>query len=150
MTNEFATNGTNNVVDKTFKSRFSFIFDLTEMMSDNTFISVYPLGEDYYCYYESPFITKLDPETLDTQRTINLNERLGVLSNGSHPHYDAHGNMISIGMKVGMRGPEYIITKIPVEQLEYPALTNTGANKFLAYKDPAVPATPFDLSLIHI
>ena len=150
VTNEFATNGTNNVVDKTFKSRFSFIFDLTTMMSDNTFISVYPLGEDYYCFYESPFITKVDPETLDTQRTINLNERLGVLSNGSHPHYDDYGNMISIGMKVGFRGPEYIITKIPVEDLEKnPTLSvekQQQQQQYLSYKEQV--ATKFDKASI--
>ena len=141
VTNEFATAGSNNVVNKTFKSRFSFLFDLTEMMSDNTFISVYPLGEDYYCFYESPFITKVDPETLDTQKIINLNDKLGVLTNGSHPHYDDHGNMISIGMKLGMKGPEYIVSKVPVADKK--TIQSSFDKSSIGYDSPAA-MTKFD------
>ena len=30
-----------------------------EVMSDNTMISVYPLGSNYFCFYESPFLQQV-------------------------------------------------------------------------------------------
>jgi carotenoid isomerooxygenase len=83
-------------------------------MSDNTFISINPLGRAYFCFYESPFMQEICPKTLETLRTVDLNKSLGILTNASHPHYDDHGNMISIGIMVGSRGPEYIIRKTEV------------------------------------
>ena len=93
------------------KKRIASLANLEELMSDNSMISVYPLGEKYYAFYESPFLTCLDPDTLETVGKIDLSKKLGILHHGSHPHYDKDGNMISIGMKVGLKGPEYLIIK---------------------------------------
>jgi len=55
----------------------------------------------------------VDILTLNTLQKIDLNEKLGVFSHAAHPHYDESGNMLTIGMRIGIRGPEYIITKFP-------------------------------------
>ncbi len=85
-------------------------------MSDNTFITVYPLGRDYYCYYESPFAHRVDPDTLRTLARVDLNRRLGLTSNSCHPHWDERGNMYSMGIRVGAFGPEYVVNKVPIDR----------------------------------
>ncbi len=51
---------------------------------------------------------------MNTLQRIDLNKKLGVFSHASHPHYDEVGNMLTVGMRVGLRGPEYVINKFPV------------------------------------
>ena len=86
-------------------------------MSDNTFITINPLGKEYYCFYESPFINQISPSNLTTIRGLDLTQQLGLIMNSSHAHYDEHGNMITIGLKIGPMGPEYVIQKTrPTEE----------------------------------
>ena len=88
-------------------------------MSDNTFITVYPLGERYYCYYESPFAHRVDPDTLRTVARADLTRTPGLVSNACHPHWDGRGNMYSLGMRVGTRGPEYVVNRFrPLQEKE--------------------------------
>lgn len=140
--NEFATPGTNK------DGRLAFIGDLGKIMSDNTFISVYPLGQEYYCYYESPFIQRVDPDTLFTLKTINLNKHWNVLTNASHPHFDDYGNLLSLGMKVGTTGPEYIITKTKVDDDNYMAILDNKAKGDHYLKDETLDLAKFDESQI--
>ena len=87
-------------------------------MSDNAMISIYPLGKKYFCFYESPFIQHVDPITLETIDRLDLNKKLGIFSHASHPHYDHHGNMFTMGLKVGIGGPEYVINQFPKDTAE--------------------------------
>lgn len=91
---------------------------LDNLMSDNAMISIYPLGNKYFCFYESPFLCQIDPRSLDTLDRVDLNKKLSIFSHGSHPHYDNEGNMFTIGMKIGLTGPEYIISKFPQDSAE--------------------------------
>ena len=45
--------------------------------------------------------------------TVGLEDltRLNLLSHASHPHYDAEGNMITLGLGLGLLGTTYKITK---------------------------------------
>ena len=63
------------------------------------------------------FFFQIDPVTLNTLQRVDLNKTLGVFSHASHPHYDESGNMLTIGMRVGYKGPEYVVSKIPVSFL---------------------------------
>ena len=51
----------------------------------------------------------------------------GFLSNASHSHFDAHGNMFSLAMRVGVRGPEYVVQKYAAEDLSDGDLLGTGS-----------------------
>ncbi len=52
------------LVKWTSAERFSLLRGrIDDVMSDNTMISVYPLGKNYFCFYESPFLQQVD--TLD-------------------------------------------------------------------------------------
>jgi carotenoid isomerooxygenase len=125
MMNEFATNAHNdNRIIKDDESKAKKNVSLRDrlavlasglegLMSDNAMISIYPLGDKYYCFYESPFIQRIDPYSLSTMDRVDLNKKLGVYSHCSHPHYDQDGNMFTIGVKVGFSGPEYVVSKIP-------------------------------------
>jgi carotenoid isomerooxygenase len=39
--------------------------------SDNTMISVYPFGDEYYTFTEAPVMHKIDPKTLETTGRVN-------------------------------------------------------------------------------
>ena len=88
---------------------------LSDVMSDNVLISINAIGEDYYCCNESPFIVELDTESLKTKNKIDLNQVFGAFSNVAHPHHDDDGNMITVGVKFGLTGPYYSITRVPVK-----------------------------------
>ena len=100
------------------KRSLSFVHRPTESMSDNALISVYPIGSrDVFCHYESPIIHMLDPMTLNTVERIDLNRKLGIFTYGAHPHYDDHGNALSLAMKVSKTGPKFAILKIPADSV---------------------------------
>ena len=80
-----------------------------KVMSDNTMISIYPFNGSLYTFYESPFIHRLD-YSLTTLAREDLG-KLGMLSHASHPHFDREGNMITLGLKLGLFGPKYSVTK---------------------------------------
>ena len=45
---------------RNFSDRFSFLKGkIDDIMSDNTMISIYPLGSNYFCFYESPFLQQV-------------------------------------------------------------------------------------------
>lgn len=54
-------------------NRVSAIFDPGEGLSDNAMISVYPIGDEFFCFTESPTIHKIDPVTLETLERVISN-----------------------------------------------------------------------------
>ena len=48
--------------------------DVSSLMSDNTFITIYPVGGRLLCFYESPFVHQIDPGSLETVGKIDLNK----------------------------------------------------------------------------
>ena len=94
--------------------RLTTLFDMEEIMSDNALISIYPLGEKYYCFYESTYLQCVDVDTLKTVKKVDLRKSMGagVVVTAAHPHYDEDGNMLTLSIKVGLTGPEYVVTKV--------------------------------------
>jgi hypothetical protein len=39
-------------------------------VTDNALVNIYPVGEDYYACTETNFITKINPETLETIKQV--------------------------------------------------------------------------------
>ena len=61
LTSEFGTNASHQIENQSkyipgFINRMTKIRGLDHIMSDNAMISVYPFGNEHYCFYESPFI----------------------------------------------------------------------------------------------
>lgn len=105
VVSEFATNAhAHKKVKPKLASRLTSIRGIGDVMSDNAMISINAIGEDYYCFYESPFLIQLEVDSLKTANNVDLNKAFGAISNGSHPHFDEHGNMITVGLKQGVLG----------------------------------------------
>jgi len=43
----------------------------SDKASDNTMISIYPFGDEYYTFTEAPLMHKIDPKTLETMSRVN-------------------------------------------------------------------------------
>lgn len=41
-------------------------------VTDNALVNVYPVGEDYYACTETNFITRINPDTLETIKQVGL------------------------------------------------------------------------------
>lgn len=39
-------------------------------MTDNCLVNVYPVGEDFYAVTETNYITKVDPDSLETLKKV--------------------------------------------------------------------------------
>ncbi|XP_055618254.1 carotenoid isomerooxygenase isoform X2 [Toxorhynchites rutilus septentrionalis] len=84
-----------------------------ENNSDNAMISIYPFGDEYFAFTESPIIHKIDPETLDTQAKINVSDYVGIVNHTSHPHVMSDGTVYNLGCSVTRTGPAYTIICFP-------------------------------------
>lgn len=51
--------------------RFFSYFKGVEV-TDNALVNVYPVGEDYYACTETNFITRINPDTLETIKQVGL------------------------------------------------------------------------------
>ena len=91
--NEFATNANQDnrfdqvaaIQQKRPVASLKKKIQLDNVMSDNAMISIYPLGNKYYCFYESPFILCVDPISLSTLDSVDLNKKMGLFQCSSHP-----------------------------------------------------------------
>jgi hypothetical protein len=51
----------------------------SKIMSDNTMITVYPFDGSLYSFYESPYVYRIEPNSLETQGLMDLG-KLGLIS----------------------------------------------------------------------
>ena len=47
------------------------MFSTEEMMTDNAMISIYPYGDELYALTETPYLFRVDPETLETKQRVS-------------------------------------------------------------------------------
>lgn len=59
-------------------------------------ISVYPFGDELYAFTESPIIHRINQETLETEKKINISEYVAVVNHTSHPHVMEDGTQAQI------------------------------------------------------
>lgn len=50
-------------------------------VTDNALVNIYPVGEDYYACTETNFITKINPETLETIKQVGHSVQKILLRN---------------------------------------------------------------------
>lgn len=93
--------------------KVSVIFKPGESNSDNAMISVYPFGDEFFAFAESPVMFRINPESLATEQRLNLNESIGIINHTSHPHVLSDGTVYNLGMTVKKLGPFYNIIKFP-------------------------------------
>ncbi|XP_062250758.1 retinal Mueller cells isomerohydrolase-like [Platichthys flesus] len=101
---------------KNIFSRFFTYFRGIEV-TDNCMVNVYPIGEDFYAVTESNFITKVDPDSLETLKKVDLCKYLSVNGVTAHPHTDSDGSIYNMGNCFGKNmSLAYNIVKIPPAQ----------------------------------
>ncbi|MBV96733.1 Retinoid isomerohydrolase, partial [Eschrichtius robustus] len=98
---------------KNIFSRFFSYFRGVEV-TDNALVNIYPVGEDYYACTETNFITKINPETLETIKQVDLCNYVSVNGATAHPHIENDGTVYNIGNCFGKNfSIAYNIVKIP-------------------------------------
>lgn len=60
-------------------------------ISDNANISLYPFKDELYAFNETPFIHRIDTETLETLERVSLRDYISIIHHTSHPHIDKNG-----------------------------------------------------------
>ncbi|XP_023308036.2 carotenoid isomerooxygenase isoform X2 [Lucilia cuprina] len=81
--------------------------------SDNCMISIYPFGDEFYTFTESPVIHRINPRTLATEGRLVITDFAGVVSHTSHPHVMPNGTTYNLGMATTKSGPAYSIICFP-------------------------------------
>uniref|UniRef100_A0A7N6AFJ9 Retinoid isomerohydrolase RPE65 n=1 Tax=Anabas testudineus TaxID=64144 RepID=A0A7N6AFJ9_ANATE len=98
---------------KNIFSRFFTYFRGAEV-TDNCLVNIYPIGEDFYAVTETNYITKVDPDSLETLKKVDLCKYLSVNGLTAHPHTDTDGTIYNIGNCFGKNmSLAYNIVKIP-------------------------------------
>lgn len=140
-----------------FNCSFQSIFKKQNDVSatDNTVVSVFPIGENFYAFTESPRIRHFDSETLETLELVDIKEQTGVITQTSHPVVVEDGSLFNLGLAVTSAGAEYILfgvpntedsfkslkilSKIPPKRKNYPAYSHSFAyteNYFVVIEQP--------------
>lgn len=60
------------VPDRLFSLLRFFSYFKGVEVTDNALVNVYPVGEDYYACTETNFITRINPDTLETIKQVGL------------------------------------------------------------------------------
>ncbi|XP_070259474.1 retinoid isomerohydrolase isoform X3 [Myotis yumanensis] len=103
---------------KNIFSRFFSYFRGVEI-TDNALVNIYPVGEDYYACTETNFITKINPETLETIKQVDLCNYVSINGATAHPHIESDGTVYNIGNCFGKNfSIAYNIVKIPPLQAD--------------------------------
>ncbi|KAM3875671.1 retinal Mueller cells isomerohydrolase-like [Diretmus argenteus] len=101
---------------KNIFSRFFTYFKGMEV-TDNCVVNIYPIGEEFYAVTETNYITKVDPDSLETLKKVDLCSYLSVNGVTAHPHAEADGTVYNIGNCFGKNmSLAYNIVKIPPAQ----------------------------------
>uniref|UniRef100_A0A1A7WSJ8 Retinal pigment epithelium-specific protein 65kDa n=1 Tax=Iconisemion striatum TaxID=60296 RepID=A0A1A7WSJ8_9TELE len=101
---------------KNIFSRFFTYFKGIEV-TDNCMVNIYPIGEDFYAVTETNYITKVDPDSLETLKKVDLCKYVSVNGVTAHPHTEADGTVYNIGNCFGKNmSLAYNVVKIPPAQ----------------------------------
>ncbi|XP_076240151.1 neither inactivation nor afterpotential B [Calliopsis andreniformis] len=127
--------GTKAVPDpcKSIFQRVAAVFNTSDD-SDNSMISVYPFGDEYYTFSEAGIIHRIDPETLDTKARVKVSDYVGIVNHTSHPHIMNDGTVYNTGLSVTPRGPMYNVVCFSPSRI---TIDDFGEEKKLSMFDQA-------------
>ncbi|KAM8703044.1 hypothetical protein ACLKA7_005391 [Drosophila subpalustris] len=92
--------------------RFGAIFR-PDSGTDNSMISIYPFGDQYYTLTETPFMHRINPCTLATEGRVCITDFVGVVNHTSHPHVLPSGSVYNLGTSMTKSGPAYSVICFP-------------------------------------
>lgn len=128
---EFGTKAVPDPCQSIFQ-RISAVFNIEE--TDNSMISIYPFGDEFYTFTETPYIHRIDPETLETKDRLQLSKYVGIVNHTSHPHVMTDGTVFNVGMSITARGPAYNVVCFPPSRV---TVDEAGKKKELSMFDQA-------------
>ncbi|XP_062834245.1 retinoid isomerohydrolase isoform X2 [Anolis carolinensis] len=103
---------------KNIFSRFFTYFQGVEV-TDNALVNVYPVGEDFYACTETNFLTKINPDNLETLKKVDISKIVSVNGVTAHPHIENDGTVYNIGNCFGKNfSIAYNIVRIPPLQAD--------------------------------
>ncbi|XP_014472372.1 PREDICTED: carotenoid isomerooxygenase-like isoform X2 [Dinoponera quadriceps] len=86
--------------------RVSSMFSQEEL-TDNTMVSVYPFGDEFYTITEMPVMHRIDPTTLQTINKVKLTDYINIVHHTAHPLVMSDGTVYNIGMGIRRRKLQY-------------------------------------------
>ncbi|XP_050504093.1 carotenoid isomerooxygenase isoform X1 [Diabrotica virgifera virgifera] len=92
------------IVEDPCHSIFKRIAAVFQDSSDNSMISVYPFGDELYAFGETPQIHKINPDTLETEDKVAVNDYVSIVHHTSHPHVLNDGTIYNLGLSVRPTG----------------------------------------------
>ncbi|KAK3566575.1 hypothetical protein QTP86_001066 [Hemibagrus guttatus] len=100
----------------TYFRRFFSYFKGVEV-TDNCLVNVFPIGEDFYAVTETNYITKVNPDTLETLKKVDMCKYVSINGITAHPHIERDGTVYNIGNCMGKGASlAYNIIRIPPKQ----------------------------------
>ncbi|KAH0618514.1 hypothetical protein JD844_017794 [Phrynosoma platyrhinos] len=103
---------------KNIFSRFFTYFQGVEV-TDNALVNVYPVGEDFYACTETNFLTRINPDNLETLKKVDISKFVSVNGVTAHPHIENDGTVYNIGNCFGKNfSLAYNIVRIPPLQAD--------------------------------
>uniref|UniRef100_A0A0A9W8E1 Beta,beta-carotene 15,15'-monooxygenase n=1 Tax=Lygus hesperus TaxID=30085 RepID=A0A0A9W8E1_LYGHE len=140
---EFGTAATDDPCKSIFR-RFASYFEKSEP-TDNCLVTVYPYNDELYALTETVMIHRVDKQTLDSIRRVNLKDHISIVHHTAHPHLDEDGTVFNLGMVAGRGGVEYAIMEFPNTKRGTPKSKDVFADGKIAAKVPSdggcLPAT---------
>uniref|UniRef100_A0AAY3ZV45 Retinoid isomerohydrolase n=1 Tax=Denticeps clupeoides TaxID=299321 RepID=A0AAY3ZV45_9TELE len=101
---------------KNIFSRFFSYFKGVEI-TDNCLVNVYPIGEDFYAVTETNYMTKVNVDTLETLKKVDMCDYVNINGVTAHPHIEPDGTVYNIGNCMGKGASlAYNIVRIPPTQ----------------------------------
>jgi carotenoid isomerooxygenase len=129
--------------------------------SDNTLVTLYPIGDNFYALTETACVNQIDPKNLEIIERSYLNRHLGVVIVTAHPHVLSDGSAYNVGQTIGSNGGEYniiyfpkgeksveeakVIAKVPARFKFHPAYIHSFGmteNHFIILETPFVLSIP--------
>ncbi|XP_011861086.1 PREDICTED: carotenoid isomerooxygenase-like [Vollenhovia emeryi] len=106
--NDFGTSATPDPCQTIFH-RVATVFKPDKTTSDNSMISVYPFGDEYYTFAETAVMHRIDPKNLATLDRINMTKYVNIVHHTSHPHVMADGTVYNVGLSITPMGSRYSV-----------------------------------------
>uniref|UniRef100_A0A8C5G054 Retinoid isomerohydrolase n=1 Tax=Gouania willdenowi TaxID=441366 RepID=A0A8C5G054_GOUWI len=102
---------------KNIFSRLFFSYFKGVEVTDNCLVNVYPVGEDYYAVTETNYITKVNTDTLETLKKVDMCNYVNINGVTAHPHIERDGTVFNIGNCMGKGATlAYNIVRTPPTQ----------------------------------
>ncbi|XP_011701871.1 PREDICTED: carotenoid isomerooxygenase isoform X2 [Wasmannia auropunctata] len=130
---EFGTNATPDPCQTIFH-RVAAVFNPNGTLSDNSMISVYPFGDEYYTFTEAPVMHRIDPKNLETMGKINMPKYVNIVNHTSHPHVMNDSTVYNVGLSITSTGPRYSVVRFSPNRV---IVDGSGKEKELSMFDQA-------------